>query len=194
MTIEIKVATTQEEVEAAFFLWMENYQREGYLASSLGVEVIDLMRRGWLDKWADLRRDGMGFMLIAKEESFVVGTLTVEFDFGRLQVSDLFPEAINELKATRKRMAYFGSFAIHRNYQGIPVLGAMFRRLSTFLQGVEIGVCVVNPCHVNTYTRMGFSVRGTKDNMPKLQNAKAVLLVTTAMAVNVIGMRRRSTD
>jgi hypothetical protein len=193
MTIEIKVATTQEEVEAAFFLWMRNYQEKGYLPSSIGFRIVELMRLGCITKWNEFKEHNTGFVLVVKDGESVVGTLTVEFDSDKLPVADLFPEVINKLRATSSKLVYFGSFAIKKEQPGISLLVGIFRKLDELLKDAELGICVVNPCHLNIYRRMGFVTEDERENMPGLHNAKAILMSASAATMRSNGMWKKIT-
>lgn len=187
--MEIKKASLWEAVQA-FLLVVNNYRKKGYIPSPPTLRnIFSLFTRFcvFIAKTVFFMFSDGGYTLVATEEKKVIGTVSLEFNPGRLSIDKLFPKEMNSLRASGQTFVYFGSFAVDEEYNCTRISMRMLKELWDLLRdrGTEVGICVVNPCHSGLYRRFGFRVIATSGSMPGLSHAPAVLLAINASEVNL---------
>jgi ribosomal protein S18 acetylase RimI-like enzyme len=127
--------------------------------------------------------DNNEFALVVKIDDVVIGTMLVTYDCGELPCDELFEKETEAVRAVSKKVAYYGSFAVEPNFWqsemsiGFMLIGEAINM--AIKDGVDAGICIVNPRHVRFYRALGFKIVGKTDNMPRLKKAPAVMLAIT---------------
>lgn len=123
---------------------------------------------------------GSHFSLSATREGKAIGTISVGFeDANMLNCEEAFPDEVETLRASRRRLCEFTRLAVDQGVGTRAVLAALFHVayiVAHRLRGVDTLLMEVNPRHVRYYERMlGARVFGSERMNTKV-NAPAVLL------------------
>lgn len=171
--LKIKIAT-REEAEQGFKLMVPKYQGMGYIPHD--DHSVQLRHTEYLAKLDSMEKGQDGWVLVAKDDNKVVGTVMVEFGTRKLCIEELFPETLRLLRSVGTKFVYFGSFAIADDYNCTMLSMQMIQELDSLLRGAQIGLCVVSRKHQRRYERCGFVFVARKDNMTGYQEAEANLM------------------
>ena len=118
--------------------------------------------------------------LVASDHESVVGTVTVGFDSEeRLLVDDLFPDQVNALRNSGRKVCEFTKLAMDGIVRSQRVLAALFHVAfihAHLIRGCDSLLIEVNPRHTRYYeAKLGFKVLGP-ERLNLRVNAPAVLL------------------
>jgi hypothetical protein len=118
--------------------------------------------------------------LVASDHESVVGTVTVGFDSDeRLLVDDLFPDEVDALRESGRKVCEFTKLAMDGVVRSQRVLAALFHVAfihAHLIRGCDSLLIEVNPRHTRYYeAKLGFEVLGP-ERMNLRVNAPAVLL------------------
>jgi hypothetical protein len=118
--------------------------------------------------------------LVTSDHDEVIGTLTIGFDSDRgLLAEELFPDEIDALRASGRRVCEFTKLAIDSEVRSQRVLAAMFHVAFIYahrIRGCDNLLIEVNPRHTRYYeAKLGFTSVGP-ERLNRRVNAPAVLL------------------
>ncbi len=130
---------------------------------------------------APLPDDPNRLTLIAYDDDHAVATITVGIDSpAGMSVESLYPQEIDQLRASGACLCEFTRFAIDRSEHSLDLLAMMFHVAFLFARrrfGASHLLAEVNPRHVLFYRRMlGFKAHGPERICPRV-GAPAVLLM-----------------
>lgn len=171
----IKLANTLEEREAAYRLAYKVYRDKGYVKEN---------QYGWLIKDHDANPE-TATLIVQDIEKNVVGSITMIFE-GKYSIpaKSIYAKEISALKAKNEKIVEISRLVIdskHRN--GKEILAILFNYLYIFSRLVKKYTCLtieVNPRHKEFYRLLlGFEVIGEEKPCPNVQNAPAILLMTS---------------
>ena len=160
--LNVTVARTKHEVQAAARLLESLYASRGYLVSQFDAEP------------------GSDLVLLAAEGSDAIGTLTLRLDgpLG-LRADESYGDELDLARAQGRRACEFGRFAVARNARSKAVIGALFGHAYEIVRERRELTDVfieVNPRHVPFYCRtFGFRVAADERTCPRVR-APSVLL------------------
>jgi hypothetical protein len=162
-TFHITVASEPERREGASSLLQRRYAWRGYSVAPLQADDA-----------------GDRVTLSAFQEDTTVATLTAAVDADEgLYVERLYPEAIDALRASGRKLCEFTRLAVDDSVRSHTVLGAIFHVACIYV--IDLHECTdvmieVNPRHVRFYERMLGFRRAADERMDPEVNAPAVLL------------------
>jgi hypothetical protein len=170
--IELKIASTREEWEAAFELLYRSYRRAGLCAeNSCGFRATKYQLLPTTD------------IFIAKLEGEVISTVSLvrDSEFG-LPMEDVYREEVAERRAAGLRLAEVSCLADRRRdaYRFFGLFCELSRLMAQLAikLGIDELVIAVHPRHASLYRRyMAFRRFGERRVYPTVQNHPAVALV-----------------
>ncbi|MEK7060371.1 MAG: GNAT family N-acetyltransferase [Patescibacteria group bacterium] len=135
------------------------------------------------------------FALVAtRTDEEILGTMTVSYDDGGLPCDEWFPNETARVRDMSRKVAYYGTFAVKpgmwRSSIGLALIRKAIARAGT--DGIDAGICIVNPRHVAFYGTLGFKEVGRRGSMPGLDKAPAVMLAITGEAAQNLLLRSAS--
>jgi predicted N-acetyltransferase YhbS len=188
MEMVIKRASLVDAVEA-FILVVRNYRKKGYIDSRITIGnlcALCMRLHSYLWKIFSFRDAQRGYVIVAKKNERVVGTISVEFNPTKLPFEKLFLCELAEIRSGAP-FVYIGSFAVDASCNCTRLSLKMLRIVWKEMQSLEtqIGICVVNPNHCTFYEHFGFYTVAIKENMPGLEKAPAALMAIRASDVRL---------